>query len=121
MAMKTGVQLIEKEVPNAGADIRISEELDNNYKYVTGIAAMDNIGLNHVLEHSSIDGHELYPKGFEMSFFQSNLFVAPDKRFLSFDKRTANGNKINLEIKDGGTAPNYPFTLKIYLRLSNDE
>lgn len=119
--MKKGVQLIEKEVPNAGALVRISEELDNNYQFVDGIAALDNIGLNHVLEHSSIDGQELYPKGFEVSFFQSNLFVAPDKRYLSFDKRIANGNKINLELKDGGTAPSYPYTLKIYLRLSNEE
>jgi hypothetical protein len=121
MVMKNGVQLIEKEVASAGVTVRISEELDNNYKHVTGIAALDNIGLNHVLEHSSIDGQELYPKGFEVSFFQSNLFVAPDKRYLSFDKRIANGNKINLEIKDGGTAPNYPYILKIYLRLSNED
>ena len=120
MVMKTGVQLIEKEVPNAGAVVKISEDLDNNYKYVTGISAMDNIGLSHILEQSSIDGYELFPKGFEVSFFQSNLFVAPDKRFLTFDKREANGNKIELEIRDGGTAPNYPYTLKIYLRLSNE-
>ena len=119
--MKKGVQLIEKEVTTPGATVRISEELDNNFQYVDGIAALDNIGLNHVLEHSSIDGHELYPKGFEVSFFQSNLFVAPDKRYLSFDKRIANGNKINLEVKDGGTAPSYPYVMKIYLRLYNEE
>tara|TARA_R110000787_G_scaffold257595_1_gene362784 strand:+ start:273 stop:632 length:360 start_codon:yes stop_codon:yes gene_type:complete len=119
--MKTGVQLIEKEVPSAGAVVTISEDLDNNYRYVDGIAMMDNIGLNHILKQSSIDGKELYPKGFEVSFFQSNLFVAPDNRFLSFEKREANGNKIELEVEDGGTAPSYPYTLKIYLRLSNAE
>jgi len=119
--MMQKIQLIEKEIPNANATVRINEELDKDYQNLTGIAVLDNIGLNNILLHSSIDGNELFPKNFEVSFFQSNLFVAPNERFLTLKEKTAKGNRLEMDFKDGGTAPNYPYTLKIYLKLNNKE
>ena len=119
--MKQKIQLIEKEIPNANAAVRITEELDKDYQYLTGIAVLDNIGLSSILLHSSIDGNELFPKNFEVSFFQSNLFVAPNERFLTLVEKTAKGNRLELDFQDGGTAPNYPYTLKIYLKLHDND
>lgn len=119
--MNQKIQLIEKQIPNAGATVRVSEELDKDFEHLTGIAVLDNIGLNSILLYSSIDGNELFPKNFEVSFFQSNLFVAPDERFLTLKEKKAKGNRLELDFQDGGTAPNYPYTLKIYLKLSNQE
>tara|TARA_B100001939_G_scaffold264329_1_gene231561 strand:+ start:178 stop:540 length:363 start_codon:yes stop_codon:yes gene_type:complete len=115
------IQLIEKEVPAANATVRLTEELDNDYRYLTGIALLDNIGLKSVLGYSSIDGQELFPKNFEAAFLQSNVFVAPDQRFFTLYNQKAQGKKLEIEFKDGGTAAAYPYTLRIYLRLENDK
>ena len=114
------IQLIEKEIPVAGATVKINEELDRDYAEMTGIAFLDNIGLNCLLNSSSIDGEEVFPKNFEVAFLQSNVFVPPNERFFSLQDKKAGGNKIELEFKDGSTAASYPYTLKIYIRLEGE-
>lgn len=101
--------------------ISISEELDHSYPFLTGICILDNIGTHNLLRSSSLDGQELFPKNFEVGFIQSNLSVAPDQRFLTLSDKTAEGNKIEMEYVDGGNAPRYPYTLKIYLRLRDED
>lgn len=118
MAMK--YQILEREVTEARQVINLSDYLDKDYKYLTGIAVVDTYTYQSVLENSSIDGKELFPKGFEMLFLQANNFVNPSDRFFSLEDVQANGKKIELEFKDGGTSPIYPFTLKVYLRLENE-
>lgn len=119
--MKKKIQLIEKEVPVSGATVRIIEDLNKDYDKLTGIALLDNFGLNSELVSSSLDGSELFPKNFEALFLQSNVFVPPDMRFFTIHDREAKGNKLEIDFKDGGTAGSYPYTLRIYLRLENDE
>ena len=114
---KKKIQLIEKEVPAAGSTVRILDELDRDYRWLTGIAFLDNIGLNCLLVASVVDGTELFPRDFEVAFLQSNVFVPPNDRFFTLPPQKADGNRIEFEFKDGGTAPSYPYTLKIYLQL----
>ncbi len=118
--MKTKVQLIEREVKTPGEIITLAEELDRDYKKLTGISLLDNNGLNSLLQTSSVNGKELFPKNFEAAFVQSGINVPPDQRFFTIHDREAGGYNIEIVFTDGGTAPKYPYTLKIYLRLENN-
>lgn len=117
--MKQSIQVIEKTVNSKLATVRLSDELDRSYSKLTGIAVLDNIGDKGLLSTSSVEGNELFPKDFEVRFLQSSHSVAPDQRFFTID-REAKGNRIEIEFKDGGQAPSYPYQLRIYLRLNND-
>lgn len=112
------IQLIEKTIDSANQLVRIAEELDRGFDRLTGISCLDNIGLDSNLTSSFVDGKELFPKNFEVLFLQTNEHVAPDGRFFSLDT-PAKGNRIEIEFQDGGSAPAYPYQLKIYLRLEN--
>ncbi|MCB0396831.1 MAG: hypothetical protein KDD36_09270 [Flavobacteriales bacterium] len=112
------IQLLEKEVAAPGDTIRISEDLDKDYKKLTGISFLDNIGLDNILRSISLDGDDLFPKDFEVAFLQTSPFVAPDERFYSLDKM-ADGKKLEIDFQDDGTG-SYPKTIRVYLRLEND-
>lgn len=116
---KIKIQLLEKEIPAADATVTINEELDRDYKYLTGIAFPSNIGSDGVLKSSSVDGSELLPKNFEVINLQSSTAVAPDERFFSV-RADACGNKIELVFMDADEVPTYPYTLQIRVRLENE-
>jgi hypothetical protein len=111
------IQLIERVIGAAGDSIRISEELDRNYSSLNGISVLDNLGFAHSFESISVEGKEILPKGFEVLFLQSSSNVAPSERFFPLNEKAA-GGKIEIDFQDGGDAPAYPYTLKIYLALS---
>ena len=117
--MKQKIQLIEQEVSSARQLVQVSEELSSDYDYLTGIAILEHAGQNAVLVSSSVAGRELLPKNFETLFISSGLSVAPDQRFFTLDDQQAAGNRIDLTFQDGGTLREYPYTLRIYLRLEN--
>ena len=117
--MKQKIQLIEGEVAEAGNRITLSEELDRSYKYLTGISILSNIGEKHLLSSSSVDGKELFPKNFEVKFLQSDISVAPNERFFTLKDREASGRRIEIDFQDVNGI-SYPYTVKIYLRLSNE-
>lgn len=114
------IQVLEKQVAAAGEIVRLVEELDYRYAKLTGVALLDNVGVDCTLLTSNVDGAELFPDNFEVGFLQTNAFVPPDKRFFSIQPRDAKGKKINIDFKDGSSANGYPYVLRIYLRLSND-
>ena len=111
-------QLIEKEVTKAGELVRISEDLDKDYKKLTGVSILWTMGEQNILVSSSISGKDIFPKNLEVAFLQSNTYVPVNERFFDLEE-AANGNKIELEYKDGGGGKTYPYTLKIYLKLEN--
>lgn len=119
--MKKKIQLLEKEIAEPNQFVRITEELDNGYDKLTGILFLEKVGKNCLITSSSIDGKEVFPKNFEVENLQSNLAVAPDDRFFSIHDQKAKGCSIDIEFKDGGRAENYPYTLKIHLRLEDDK
>ena len=82
----------------------------------TGVRAPQSSYCSRIVSLS-----ELFPKNFEAAFLQSNVFVAPDQRFFTLYNQKAQGKKLEIEFKDGGTAAAYPYTLRIYLRLENDK
>lgn len=116
--MNQKIQLIEKEVAKPGETVRISEDLDKDYKHLTGIGILWTMGKRNILASSSVSGKDLFPKNFEVAFLQSNTYVAPNQRFYPLEEK-AEGNKIEMDYKDGGFSKNYPYTLKIYLKLEN--
>lgn len=118
--MDRKIQLIEKEITEKGQVVRFSDDLDISYKKLTGIAFLDSVGLDNVLISSSTNSEELLPRNFDIAFLQSNIFVAPDERFFTLHGFEAEGHKIEFEYKDGEKAPQYPYTLKVYLRLEEN-
>jgi len=146
MRSKTKIQLIEKEITQKDGLVRITEELDQNYKSLTGISVLHNIGEHHYFTSFNIDGQEVLPKNFEVAFLQTNAHVAPKDRFFPLE-HMADGKKIDIEFQDvykssnpiytieqsgvsvtgatprydinGANEITYPYTLKIYLLLSN--
>lgn len=117
--MKQKIQLIEREIKDKFELVCIIEKLDYDFEKFTGIAFLDNLGLNCILASISVENIELFPKNFEVLFLQSNIFSPPESRFFTIHNCKAKGNKLKMEFKDGGTAGSYPYTLKIYLRLEN--
>ena len=160
MRAKTKIQLIEKEITKKCSLVRITEELDQNYKKLKGVAVLHTIGAHHHFTSFNIDSVEVFPKNFEVAFLQTNAHVAPKDRFFPLEQ-VADGKKIEIEFQDVDKnanpvytvensvskvatnytdlteAPNvvssqtqylvnkndvvtYPYTLKIYLLLSNE-
>ncbi len=112
------IQILEKQVTAPNQTIKLSDELDKDYSHITGVAMLWTNGKRNIIRSSSIDTIELFPKNFEASFLQSNTYVNPNDRFFNI-MREADGNKIELEILEGGFQGSYPFDFKIYLRLEN--
>ena len=120
--MKQKIQLIEQEITAPTSFITLSDELDSQFDFLTGIAFLDNIPEGSLLATSSVDGIELFPKDFETEFLKSNASVSPNERFFSIDKREAKGNTIELGYSDINRpeSTTYPYTLRVYLRLENE-
>lgn len=110
------IQLIEREITSEGELLRISEELDRGFSKLQGISVLDNIGESHTLISFSVDGKEVLPKGFEVLFLQSSSNVPPKQRFFPLEEK-ASGTRFEMEFQDGGDAPSYPYSLRIYLSL----
>ncbi|GAA4276289.1 hypothetical protein [Aquimarina mytili] len=116
--MKTKIQLIETTVAKAKDTVRISEDFDIGYKHLEGVAVLSSIGKGHVFRSFTIAGAELFPKNFEVEFLQSSGHVSPNERFFKVYE-VADGKKVELEYIDSGKAPSYPYSLKIYMHLTN--
>ncbi|WP_103071858.1 hypothetical protein [Aquimarina sediminis] len=115
--MKTKIQLIETTITEAKDTVRISEDLDIGYSRLEGVAVLSSIGKGHILRSFTIAGAELFPKNFEVEFLQSSSHVAPNQRFFGVDT-PADGKKAEIEYIDSGKADSYPYSLKIYMHLS---
>lgn len=117
--MKTKIQLLETTIVKANDIIRISEDFDIGYKHLEGVAVLSSIGTGHVFRSFTVAGAELFPKNFEVEFLQSSNHVAPNERFFKV-KDIADGKKIEIEYIDSGNATSYPYSLKIYMYLTNE-
>lgn len=111
-------QIIQSVISEAGQTVKLFDHLDKDYDYLTGVSVVDLYGYKAELSHSSIDGKELFPRGFDVLFIQTNNFVNPSERFFGLEDIEAKGKRIDLEYKDGGGAQ-YPYTIKLFLRLEN--
>ncbi len=118
--IKTKIQLLEKQVAKQNDVVTINEEFDYGYKYLKGVAILSSIGEGHTFRSFNISNTELFPKNFEVEFLQSNSAVTPNERFFKIHN-IADGKKLELEFIDSGAAPRYPYKLKVYLLLTNDE
>lgn len=118
--MKTKIQLLETTVIKANDTVRFSEDFDIGYKFLKGVAVLSSIGKEHLFRSFTVAGAELFPKNFEVEFLQSSNHVAPNERFFKV-KDIADGKKIEIEYIDSGKADTYPYSLNIYMLLSNAE
>ena len=119
MDMKKMIQVIIETVGASEDEVTLEGELSRNYTHFTGVAFLDNIGEGNILLQSFLDQSEIFPNDFEVEFLQTNSSVAPNDRFLSIGNKKIDGTKVKFKYKDGGNAPNYPYELKVYLRLEN--
>jgi hypothetical protein len=118
--MTTKIQLLETTINKANDIVRFSEDFDIGYKYLEGVAVLSSIGKGHIFRSFTVAGTELFPKNFEVEFLQSSNHVAPNERFFKV-KDIADGKKVELEYIDSGKADTYPYSLKIYMLLSDAE
>lgn len=120
--MKQKIQLLELEITEPSSFVTFSDELDNQFDLLTGIAFLDNVPEGSMLVTSAVDGIELFPKDFEIEFLKSNASVSPNDRFFSIDQREAKGNTIEFGYCDINRPEStvYPYTLRVYLRLENE-
>ena len=112
-------QLIKIVVPQANDSVKFDADTDKMYKRITGIHGslpQDASILGSQIELKIAD-QEIFPEGFEFKLITTNLSVSPNKRFYDKIDEEAQGNKINGKFIDGGNAPAYPYTAKLYLRL----
>ncbi len=119
--MREKIQILEKEIVSTFDIVRLTDELDKDYESLTGIAILENVPSDGILYTSFVDGKELFPKNFELLFLQSNKNVEPNKRFFNVHGFKGEGNRIEIEYKDAGTASTYPYTIRIYLKLENEK
>ena len=111
MRAKTKIQLIEKEITEKCSLVRITEELDQNYKKLIGISVLHTIGQHHQFTSFNIDSVELFPKGFEVAFLQTNAHVSPKDRFFPLNQ-VADGKKIDIEFQDVDKSINPVYTVE---------
>ena len=114
----TKIQLLEGLINKANAAIKITEDLDIGYKNLEGVAVMSSAGEGNIFKTFSIAGSELFPKNFEVDFLKSNAYVSPNQRFFKVQE-IADGRKVEIDFQDGGNNSVYPYTIKIYMLLSN--
>jgi len=116
--MEMKIQTLEKTIETPNQVVKISEDLDQDFKRLTGIGILWTMGKKNRFLNSSLAGTELFPKNFPVAFLQSNTYVSPNDRFFELDDK-AEGDKIELEFKDGGQHAYYPYTLEIFLKLED--
>lgn len=111
------IHLIQKEIKDKFEILLINEELDKDFDELTGIAFSNNFGVNCTIASSSVDNAELFPENFDALFLQSPINVPPEYRFFAIYSYKIKGSKLKMEFKDDGMAYEYPYMLRIYLRL----
>lgn len=118
---RSKIQLMEKEVTSAGQTVRLSDDLDKDFKKLKGIAILSFKETKDIFRSCTLAGREVFPKGFEVAFLQSNGAVAPNDRFFKLDE-IADGKEFEMEFQDGSDPATVfeRYTLKIYLLLEND-
>jgi hypothetical protein len=112
-------QLIKIVVDQANASVKFNADTDKMYKLITGIHG--SVPKEAAIEKSELElkiaDLEVFPEGFEFKLIATNLSVSPNKRFYEQVSEEALGNKVEGRFIDGGNAPGYPYTAKLYLRL----
>ena len=112
-------QLIKIPIPQANETVKFNADTDKMYKRITGIHG--SVPKEAAIEGSQLElkiaDLEVFPEGFEFKLIATNLSVSPNKRFYEQVCEEAEGNKVEGRFIDGGNAPAYPYTAKLYLRL----
>ncbi len=113
-------QLLKIKVSQSGENIKFSADTDKKYKSIQGIFASlpntENALFESTLELKIAD-KEIFPEGFEIKMLTCGQSVSPNDRFYNKINEEALGSRIEGRYIDGGNAPDYPYTAKIYLQL----
>lgn len=89
------------------------EDVDFNYKKLTGIAIVGDKADGCIIKSFELDSKSLFPKDFDAEFLATDKAVSPDERFLSIEEKL-NQSKLNVEIQAPDTNGR---TVVIYLKL----
>ena len=120
---KIKYQTLEATFVAASASVDITLETDKNYATIIGMAMTEQIddqsNGNTFNSPMTIDGEEVFCKGFELKLFKQGKDLDVSKRFMKMDY-PANGSKINMKLTDLNVsgAKTYPYSLKFIFQLS---
>ena len=119
---KLKYQLVKIVVPATGEEIPVEINTEKGYGLVTGLSVNTNdknAYLGSVFNKFEINNRELFVEGFEIKMLTTGIDVSPMERFYEI-KEPADGTKVSIKYKDGGSAVSYPYTATLYLRLENE-
>ena len=109
------LQKLEIVIPNGSNKAELYEDVNINYKKLTGVAIIGASADGCLIKAFELDSKNLFPKDFDTEFLTTDKAVSPNDRFLSFDEKI-NQSKLNIEIQAPDTNGR---TVVIYLKLEN--
>lgn len=125
-------QIISLTIQNPNDKVEINDvTIDQNFDRVIGIQATNSTGdlqqpptLASHFEEFTVNGKEVYPKGYELKMISAGLFCPISGRFdNSVDLPNVKGTNVDIvyqDVQQGANPTYYPYTLNIYLRLKKD-
>lgn len=109
------LQKLEIIIPKGSSRAELTEDVNINYKKLTGIAIIGDQSDGCLIKAFELDSKNLFPKDFDAEFLATDKAVSPNERFLTFNERIAQ-SKLNIEIQAPDTNGR---TVVIYLKLEN--
>ena len=113
------IQLLDKEITSVELH-EIKASLDNDYKYIVGIAISDTYcSRKSILEAVKLKGKDLLPEKMEAVIVMSSINVAPNQRFFAlFKPIEISGEELTIKFID--PAWNNKYNLQIHVLLTNN-
>lgn len=99
--------------------------VDINYKTVSGILALSKDPARTAMdgltfEKFEINNQEIYPEGFDVEILGFGRDTNVNDRFEKDVNEPGQNSTVDIKVKDGSIAGQvYPYTVLVYLKLSN--
>jgi hypothetical protein len=117
-------QVIKKrydlQVPQSGAIVRQTFELDKNVSRITGIlltSDKEEMLYNRGSQKIEINNHEHFPERYESKLLLSGLNVSPNDRYYKLDNNNIGNRIMKVEYVDSSDSRSSfsPYRVSIYL------
>jgi hypothetical protein len=113
------------QVPQSGAIVRESFELDKNVSRVTGIlltSDKEEMLYNRGSQKIEINNQEYFPEKYESKLLLSGLNVSPNDRYYKLDNPSVGNRIMKVEYVDSADSRSSfsPYRVSIYLELEID-
>lgn len=115
----TRIQMFDTDITSVETH-QIKGALDKDYKYLVGISISDVFCSDRaILESIRVKGKEVLPEGMEAIHLKASKSVAPNKRFFAlFQSIEISGEDLEIKFRDNQMSE--PYTLQVYVLLTNN-